>query len=192
MAREVVDPTLAQLAAQAGVSYEVAEQAARELFLKEEVKRQLEADAAERRRRPGRRLQMLRDFWIMHEVEWHRAQGMYRETAVGKVAEARKLRDRTVLNIYKAQADRGGAGYQRMVALAGRAAGFPFLVHSHHSHMLRLRELYRCHPGALVEFMQRQLEVLKTNGWERDAEDLQSRIEDMRRQLFWVFLRSKK
>jgi len=178
MAQEVVSPTLARLAKEAGYKY--AEQIAR--ILEEEERRQLEAAAAERLRRSRRRPEWYRDFWIMHEVEWHRGQGMSLKAALNKVSKLRKLSFDTVRKVYKKEK------YPTTKRLAPKA------VERDWRKFFRrqpgpladrdLREFFRRHPDALkwlrkreLERLQREMEGLCRQG---EMDMMPSRIERLR------------
>ena len=70
-------------------------------MLDEEVERRIAADLAERQRRPGRRPEGFRDLWIMHKIEWHRAQGKGLKITLDEVSKSQKLSVDTVRKIYK-------------------------------------------------------------------------------------------
>jgi hypothetical protein len=181
MAREVVDPTLARLAAQAGVSYERAEQVVNELY-KKEVERQFEAAAAERLRRPGRRPEWYRNFWLMHEVERERAQGMNLKPALEKIRKAHKLSFGT---LRKAHEKEKYPTKRRAPNAVERDWRKFFRRQPGALTDLDLREFFRRHPGALewlrkreLERLQGEIEDLRRQG---DMDKMPSRIEDLRR-----------
>jgi len=168
MAQEVVNPTLARLAKQAGVSIEFVEQVARRLILDEEVKRQLEADEAERRRQPGRRPEWYRDYWMMLEVEWHRGQGMSRKAALDKVGKARKLSPDTVRKAYKKA---------KFPTKRPAPSAVERLMKVTPETDRDVREFFRRHPSALDLLLKREMERLQ-----RKMDETRSQIEDLRRQ----------
>jgi hypothetical protein len=142
-----------------------------ERLIKEKVDRRIAASAAKRAAQPGRRPELLRDYWITHQVEWHRVQGKKkRKTVFAAVGKPRDLSEHTIRKIYKKHKlptkRREPNPLEKLMGITPMTDR-------------ELRELYRRDPTALLRQMEMQLTSLQEKA-RQQAEDLRRQEEELR------------